>query len=304
MNHNFVDRVGQRFGMLTVIKRVEDYVSPKGERQVQYECVCDCGNHKVYSVNALRRGKAKTCGEHREDLVGQQFGDLTVIERAEDFISQSSGKHRKQYLCRCICGNEIIVRSDALKHQQSCGKGDCNRKLADMIGKKFGMLHVIERCDSRKTTGGQWKTQYLCECECGNYIVTDGPNLRSGNTKSCGCLLSEQESIVRNLLQEHNIDFISEYKFDDLLSPNGYPLRFDFCILQNQKPYMLIEVNGMQHYIEPKNSTFGKLQREVTDELKSEYCKEHNIPLHYIRYDEDTESRLYEILNIEKLKEG
>lgn len=299
MSNNFIDRSGQRFGMLTILKRVEDYVSPQGRHHVQYECECDCGNHKVYTVDALRRGKAKSCGKHREDLVGQQFGDLTVIKRVDDFISQPSGKHRKQYLCRCACGNELVIRSDALKHQQSCGKGDCNGRLADMVGKTFGMLHVIERCDSRKTPSGQSKTRYVCQCECGNYTIVDGPLLRNGNTKSCGCLLSEQESIVRNLLQKHNIDFISEYKFDDLLSPNGYPLRFDFCILQNQKPHMLIEVNGAQHYIEQKHSTFGKLQREVTDKLKSEYCKTHNIPLYYIRYDDDTESKLYEILNIE-----
>lgn len=30
--------------------------------------------------------------------------------------------------------------------------------------------------------------RWLCECECGNYVIVPGRNLREGKTKSCGCL--------------------------------------------------------------------------------------------------------------------
>jgi len=33
---------------------------------------------------------------------------------------------------------------------------------------------------------------WLCQCDCGNEVTVSGNNLRSGNTKSCGCLLREQ----------------------------------------------------------------------------------------------------------------
>ena len=54
----------------------------------------------------------------RNDLCGQVFGRLTVIERVE-----SAYPHRTQYLCRCECGNEVIVRSDSLTSGRtlSCG---------------------------------------------------------------------------------------------------------------------------------------------------------------------------------------
>lgn len=35
-----------------------------------------------------------------------------------------------------------------------------------------------------------------------------------------------------------------------------------------------------------KDGSFGKQQREITDPMKREYCKAHNIALYEIRYDE------------------
>lgn len=57
-----------------------------------------------------------------EDLTGQVFGRLTVIERAEDYI-QPNGKHKPRWRCRCECGNEKIALASNLKRgiTSSCG---------------------------------------------------------------------------------------------------------------------------------------------------------------------------------------
>ena len=57
------------------------------------------------------------------DLTGQRFGRLIAIKRVEDYV-YSSGYKEVQWLCKCDCGNEIIVRSKNLtkkKSTQSCG---------------------------------------------------------------------------------------------------------------------------------------------------------------------------------------
>lgn len=54
--------------------------------------------------------------------------------------------------------------------------------MKDIKGQKFGRLMVIEYLGKSK-----WK----CKCECGNIKNIDGRDLRSGHTKSCGCLHSE-----------------------------------------------------------------------------------------------------------------
>lgn len=56
--------VGQKFNMLTVIERGEDYISPKGEKSVRWWCKCDCGNPelKLILAHKLKGGKTKSCG--------------------------------------------------------------------------------------------------------------------------------------------------------------------------------------------------------------------------------------------------
>lgn len=59
-----------------------------------------------------------------KSLIGQKFGRLTVIERAENYISPS-GSIRAQWICRCDCGSNdrVIVTTAHLKNGsiQSCG---------------------------------------------------------------------------------------------------------------------------------------------------------------------------------------
>lgn len=59
-----------------------------------------------------------------------------------------------------------------------------------MIGQKFGRLTVLEECKERKHGGKQYK----CLCDCGNYVNVRKDMLKSGNTKSCGCLQRETAS--------------------------------------------------------------------------------------------------------------
>jgi len=56
------------------------------------------------------------------------------------------------------------------------------------IGQKFGRLTIIKREKNNIHRASMW----LCRCDCGNEIITRGRALRSGQTKSCGCLHREK----------------------------------------------------------------------------------------------------------------
>lgn len=58
-------------------------------------------------------------------------------------------------------------------------------RCIDLTGQKFGRLTAIKRDTSRK--GVYW----ICKCECGNTKSIKSDSLRSGTSKSCGCLQSE-----------------------------------------------------------------------------------------------------------------
>lgn len=59
--------------------------------------------------------------------------------------------------------------------------------MINLIGQKFGKLTVIKRKGKNKWGNYKW----LCRCDCGNKIITNGGSLKSGNTQSCGCLQKE-----------------------------------------------------------------------------------------------------------------
>ena len=63
-------------------------------------------------------------------------------------------------------------------------------KKIEMIGKKFDRLEVIEEAGRNHRMEVLW----LCVCDCGNEVVINGVNLRSGNSKSCGCRRKEAAS--------------------------------------------------------------------------------------------------------------
>lgn len=53
----------------------------------------------------------------------------------------------------------------------------------NLIGRKFARLTVIKFAEVRNS-----KRRWLCKCDCGKEVTVVGSAMRSGNTKSCGCL--------------------------------------------------------------------------------------------------------------------
>lgn len=54
----------------------------------------------------------------------------------------------------------------------------------DLTGKIFERLLIIKRVDNNKWRQSCW----LCRCSCGKEVIVCSGNLKSGQTKSCGCL--------------------------------------------------------------------------------------------------------------------
>jgi len=61
------------------------------------------------------------------------------------------------------------------------------RNLIDLTGRKFGRLTVIKRVYPNRGEHPYW----LCKCECGTEKIIRGNDLKTGRTKSCGCLKRE-----------------------------------------------------------------------------------------------------------------
>lgn len=114
--------------------------------------------------------------------------------------------------------------------------------------------------------------------------------------KGCSiCRESKGELNIRKYLTENNIKFISQYKFDDCKFKRKLP--FDFYLPEFN---ICIEFNGEQHY-KTVNFFGGEKKLEsnkIRDNIKVEYCKNNNIQLIVIKYDECIEDKLLYITTI------
>ena len=80
---------GQRFGHLTVLKKLDE----RENRYVVWLCRCDCGNEIKVNTRHLMRGTVKDCGcipenssrrgPVAEDLTGRRFGKLVAVKKLE-----------------------------------------------------------------------------------------------------------------------------------------------------------------------------------------------------------------------------
>jgi len=71
-------------------------------------------------------------------------------------------------------------------------------RFIDLTRKRFGRLVVINYGGKDRWNRAIW----LCKCDCGKRTVVQSGNLRSGHTKSCGCL-SIDKSTQRSTKHGH-----------------------------------------------------------------------------------------------------
>lgn len=199
------DLTGARFGHLTVIEKTEK----RQENYSVWRCLCDCGKEIEVSTKRLTRGTVTNCGcipkttmrngPIAENLEGQVFGELTVLEKVE------SAEGRTRWKCRCSCGNEKIISARNLKEgkTKSCGCRQYIREShhEDLAGRRFGRLTALY-----ETGGKDEKSSPLwhCRCDCGTELDLAESGLIYGSFKSCGCLKKEIHQNLPNQL--HRID--------------------------------------------------------------------------------------------------
>lgn len=83
-----------------------------------------------------------------------------------------------------------------------------NGRFIDITGQKFGRLCVLGLAGRSERGQIVWN----CACDCGNRKTTEGVNLRSGSTKSCGCLKRELARKAGDRTRTHGLTNTSAFK--------------------------------------------------------------------------------------------
>lgn len=226
---------------------------------------------------------------YTKDERGHRYGKLVVTNYAGH-----NSQGRILWECKCDCGNTVVRESGWLRSANRIGRISCcdeclkknnsKRRMKDITGQTINLLHVEEQA-GRSSRGC---ILYKCKClNCGNEILVDSGHLIGENTQvSCGCVRSKGEYYINKCLIELHIPYETQYKFSDCYYKA--PLRFDFAVFdESHNLKCLIEYQGKQHYqmAELFADTEEKFQnRQERDQIKRDYCAQHNIPLIEIKY--------------------
>ena len=276
------------------IKIVGRYINDK--TKIRVKCVV-CGKEWSPVPNSLIRG----CGCPR--CVGREKTHDEFVEEIKNInpnieIIGKYIKSKTKIKCVCkVCDKEWEVTPNSLLRGSGCPEcskitvANSHRKTHEEFLKETKSLHP-----SIKIVGKyiDIRTKIRCECLlCGNIWNAIPDNLLHG--EGCPkCKLSKGELKIEKFLQDNNIYYIPQKKFDDLLGVGGRKLSYDFYIPHNNT---LIEFNGAQHKVPVKY--FGGEDKFITqlehDKRKREFAAKHKYTLMEIFYDDfdKIESILY-----------
>lgn len=138
------------------------------------------------------------------DLTGRKYNLLTVIEKVG-----KNNRGEQLWRCSCVCGGVAIRKSANLlnAHAKSCGclrRGVAREKLE---GRKFNKLTILSYVGRDKFRS----SLYECICECGNKTKVKAENLKTGKTKSCGCLIFKPKNPELTLEEKEKARWIPGY---------------------------------------------------------------------------------------------
>ena len=137
-------------------------------------------------------------------------------------------------------------------------------------------------------------TPIIHRCKIDDYKWYSTPTniLTRGNCPKCNSSIGEYK--ICKYLTERNINYILQYRFDDCKNKRLLP--FDFYLPDYN---VCIEFDGIQHFkpVEYFGGVESLQMTQLNDSIKTKYCKDKNIELLRIKYDQNIKEVLDMFLN-------
>lgn len=217
---------------------------------------------------------------HTFQEIYQRYLDkgFTLLE-SSDFFNCGGGHKRLE--CCDIYGYKYLISLNSLtagnlgnnKYSATNPHSVENLQLScDKLKRNVKICKIIKSDNSR--------TLFEVQCQCGNIYKEESYKILSQNGNRCPVCRrreSQYELLTRKWLEDNNIVFQEQFRFNDCRFHN--PLPFDFRCEWNNK-IILIEVDGGQHYYITQWTDEEKLrQQKLRDKLKTDYAKKNGYVL-------------------------
>lgn len=222
----------------------------------------------------------------------------------EEFITRAQEIHSNKYdyslvkyinarsKIKIICPIHGIFEQISGSHtDQKTGCSKCSKKYnysTQEFIDESKLIHGNKYCYSLVNYINNYtKIKITCPIH-GTFSQIPTNHLSGKGCEICG--ESKGENLIRLYLKKMKISFQSQYKFSDCKHKKVLP--FDFFIPQFNT---CIEYNGKQHYepIEWFGGIDGFHTQQIRDEIKKNYCKNNNLNLLILKYDDDINEILF-----------
>lgn len=255
------------------------------------------GDFECFPLNHIGNKKAgcpKCFIEKHEKHYSSKFlkeksNEIHKNKYTYNFLKDTYRRTEKfEIICKS-CGSFFQTMNRHITSQ--CGCPTCPRRNTEDFIKLSKEIHGnLYNYEKVKYIGNHKKIIITC-LEHGEFEQTPATHLRGYGCSSCSSSLGETK--IRKFLKENDIKYIAQKKFDDLKLKQH--LRFDFYLPDYKT---CIEYNGLQHY---KQTNFFKESLEkiqLKDNLKYQYCKTKNLHFFIIKYDEEVEVKMRELITL------
>src|SRR5215471_11257805 len=104
-----IDRLGQRYGRLTVISLIGRWGRRAGDRRVLWLCRCDCGKEKRVASENLHKGCVQSCGCLRSETNRAKLSSLVRIKHGHALHGKRSREYNVWTSMRARCAVSTLA---------------------------------------------------------------------------------------------------------------------------------------------------------------------------------------------------
>jgi very-short-patch-repair endonuclease len=188
---------------------------------------------------------------------------------------------------KIICPEHGIFEQSISSHKNGNGCPKCKNISLENFIKESKKIHN-NKYDYTLVNYFNWKTKVKIICP-EHGIFEQRPNNHKDLKQGCPyCNESHGEKEIASFLEKNKIIFIRQHKFNNC--KNILPLPFDFYLPELN---ICIEYDGEQHF--RKHNIWGEnklKQTQKNDKIKNQYCKDNNIGLIRIKFDQNIKEQL------------
>ena len=288
-HEEYVSEVSQINPNIEVVGR---YIN--SSQKILYKCKIDGCEWSTYPHVILKGHGCPKCfaisiSKKFKNSHEQYIKKIASVNPNIEAVGEYMGSHIK-ILHRCkVDGYEWYASPSNIIQGYGCPK--CS-KTARPTQQEY--INKVSMINDNIEVLGEYKnvaSKIVHKCKKCGYEWDVPPNRILAGYGCPRCKSSHGESQIDKYLTENNINYIIQHKFDDCRNKRALP--FDFYLPDYNA---CVEYDGKQHYesVEWFGGEESLLYVQQNDAIKTQYCKDNNIILLRIKYDQDVEKILNE----------